>query len=145
MGTVFGGFLVGPYVALQLGLFLTPGSDLIHTVAVLAFAMIFVGGVLLWMGIGIVVAVASFLWKLVRGVSPRSGAPGPNEQIAPPGYRSFVILGILLGGAVGFLAGLVTDLSIFTAGAAWGLAGLGYGALLWAAAHHGYLPFLEPE
>lgn len=145
LGTVFGGFLVGPLVALRLGLLLTPGSDLIQTVAVLAFAMIFVGGVLLWMGIGIVAAVASLLWKLARGVSPRSGAPGPGEQIAPPGYRSFVILGMLVGGAVGLLAGLVTDLSVITAGAAWGLAGLGYGALLWAAAHHGYLPFLEPE
>jgi len=145
MATVFGGFLLGPYVALQLGLLLTPRSDLVQTVGVLAFAMIFAGGALLWMGIGIVTVVASFIWKVLRGLSPRSGAPAPNNRIAPPGYRSFVILGILLGGAVGLFAGLVTDLSITTAAAAWGLAGLGYGLLLWAAAHHGYLPFLEPE
>lgn len=145
MGTVLGGFLIGPYLALQLARALAPGSELIQTVSLFAFALVFAGGVVLWMGIGIVVVAASFFWKLLRGVSPRSGAPAPNDRIAPPGYRVFVLLGVLLGGAVGLLAGLVTDLSIVTAGAVWGAAGLGYGTLLWAAAHHGYLPFLDPE
>lgn len=144
MGAVFGGFLVGPFAALQLARGLTPGSELVETLGVLAFALIFVGGMLLWMGIGIATVAASFFWKLLRGKSPRAGAPEPTDQVAPPGYRSFVILGVVLGGLVGLVAGVGTDLSIMTAAAVWGLAGLGYGALLWAAAHYGYLPFVEP-
>jgi hypothetical protein len=63
----------------------------------------------------------------------------------PPGYRIYVVLGVLLGLGVGLLAGLATDLVIVAALGAWGGLGLGYGAVLYAAAHHGYLPCPEPE
>ena len=74
LAVVFGGFVIGPYVALQVGRQLTPESELVQSLSVFAFALVFVGGTLLWTALG-----------------------------------------------------------------------LGYGWLLWAAAHHGYLPFLAPE
>lgn len=43
------------------------------------------------------------------------------------------------------LAGAASDLSLIAAAAIWSSAGLVYGLLLSTAAHHGYLPFPEPE
>jgi multidrug transporter EmrE-like cation transporter len=62
----------------------------------------------------------------------------------PPGYRAYVVLGCGAGVAVGLLAAAVTQLTIPVATAAWTGVGALYGLLLWAAAHHGYLPFVEP-
>ena len=46
---------------------------------------------------------------------------------------------------IGVLAGSATELSLTVGTAVWTALGLAYGWLLWAAAHDGYLPFLEPE
>lgn len=145
LATVFGGFLVGPYLGLKTALFLTPDSDLVQTVSVFAFALVFVGGVLLWMGIGVLTVVASALIKLVRGRMPGPTSLEAKNRIVPSGYRSFVVLGVLLGGVVGVLAGLATDLSVWMGGGVWSLVGFGYGYALRTAAHYGYLPFPEPE
>lgn len=145
VATVFGAFLVGPYSGLKTALLLTPDSDLIQTVSVFAFALVFVVGILLWMGIGVLTVVASTLLKLVRGQTLRPASLEASHRLVPSGYRSFVVLGFLIGGGVGVLAGLITDLSVWMAGGVWSLVGLGYGYTLRTAAHHGYLPFPEPE
>lgn len=143
--TVFGGLLLGPWAALRTGLYLAPESDLVHTASVLGFALVFVGGTLFWAGLGIATVVLGGLWNLVRGRRPGPASLGTSDRIVPPGYRAYPVLGCGAGLLVGLLAGAVTDLPIRTAAAVWALLGLVYGGLLWAAAHHGYLPFPEPE
>lgn len=142
---VFGGLLLGPYAGLQLSRVLAPGSGLVETASIVAFALVFVGGTLLWAGIGVVTVVAGGLWRLLRGRRPGPESLTSADRIVPPGYRSYVVLGAGAGIAVGLLAGLATALTVPVAVGAWTAGGLAYGFLLWAAAHHGYLPFLEPE
>lgn len=132
---VFGGFLLGPWVALQIGLRLAPESGLVHTVSVFAFVLVFVGGTLLWSGVGIATTVAG---RLSRGRRPRSQGTG---RIVPPGYRSYVVLGCGAGAAVGLVAGVATSMTVGAAVAVWTVVGAAYGMLLWLAAHQGYLPF----
>ena len=145
LATVFGGFLVGPYLGLKTALLLTPDSDLVQTLSVFAFALVFVGGVLLWMGVGVLTVVASALFKLVRGRMPGPTSLDRKNRVVPSGYRSFVVLGVFLGGGVGVLAGIVSELSVWMGGGVWSLVGFGYGYALRTAAHYGYLPFPEPE
>jgi hypothetical protein len=144
LAAVFGGFLVGPYAALRLSAVLAPGSDLLQTVAVFAFVLDFVGGTLLWAGLGIATVVVRALPRLLRGRLP-SWPAGKAERAVPPGYGAYLVLGVGFGLLVGTVAGLATDLTMLPALAAWTLLGTGYGGALWLAAHHGYLPFLEPE
>jgi hypothetical protein len=145
LAAVVAGFFVGPFSGLRLALWLAPDSDLVQTVSVFAFASVFVGGMLVWMGLGLVVVVVSGLANLVRGRRPGPPSLRSGDRIVPPGYRSFVILGFLLGCATGLLAGLATGLSVGAAVLAWASVGIGYGLLLSAAAHFGLLPFPEPE
>jgi hypothetical protein len=145
LATVFGAFLLGPWAGLQTGLYLVPESDFVQTVSVFAFALVFVGGTLVWSGIGIGSVVLSFLWSLVRGRRPGPVSPQPSDRFVPPGYRAYIVLGFCAGGVVGLLAGIATEMTILGAVAAWTVVGALYGLLLWAAAHHGYLPFFEPE
>ena len=142
---VFGGFLVGPWASLQTSLYLVPDSDLVQTVSVFAFAVVFVGGTLFWAGFGIATVVIAGVWRLVRGRLPGPPSREPGDRIVPPGYRIYLILGCGAGLAVGLLAGVATDLTIPAAMATWTIVGAVYGWLLWLAAHHGYLPFPEPE
>ena len=142
---VFGGFFVGPWVALQTGLYLVPESGLVHSVGVLAFALVFVGGTLLWTGIGIASVLVEGLWRLVRGRRPGHASPQRSDRVVPPGSRAFIFLGCGAGAAVGLLAGAVTELTLVDALGTWTTLGTLYGLLLWASAHHGYLPFFEPE
>jgi hypothetical protein len=142
--TVFGAMLLGPWAGLRTGLYLVPESDLVQSVSVFAFALVFVGGTLLWAGIGIVTVVLGGLWRLARGRVPGPASLRPSDRIVPPGYRAYVVLGCGAGVAVGLLAAAVTQLTIPVATAAWTGVGALYGLLLWAAAHHGYLPF-DPE
>lgn len=139
--TAFGGFLVGPLVALRVSAVLAPESDLVQTASVVAFAAIFAGGAVIWLGLGIAAVVVSFFWNLLRGRAPGAPSLGQGDRLVPPGYRVFIVLGGAVGLAVGVLAGLATEQSLALATATWTLLGLGYGAFLWVAAHHGYLPF----
>jgi hypothetical protein len=145
LATVLACFFVGPFAGLRLGLRLAPESDLAQTVGVFALASVFVGGMVVWMGLGVVVVVGSGLLNLIRGRRPGPATLRATERLVPPGYRSFVILGVSLGAASGLLAGLVTPLGVGAAVLAWSALGTAYGVLLWAAAHYGWLPFPEPE
>jgi hypothetical protein len=141
---VFGGFLIGPWVALQVGRYLVPESELVQTVSVFAFALIFVVGTLLWAGVGIATVVIGFFMNLIRGRLPAAARATDAEALVPPGYRAYLIIGFGAGVTVGVLAGLATELSLFVGTGVWTALGLAYGWLLWVAAHYGYLPFLEP-
>ncbi len=145
LGTWFGGLLLGPWAALRLGVALAPGADLVHVLSVAGFAGIFVGGLLLWMGIGVITVVAAGVRQLVRGRRPGVEGLQASETFVPRGYRAFPFLGAILGAGTGFLAGLLSAVTVVGGILAWGALGLLYGGLLWAAAHHGYLPFPEPE
>lgn len=143
--TVAGLMVGGPYMGLRLATGLTPESDVVQAVSPLAFGVILAGGLLIWMGVGIVSVVAAFVWSLLRGRNPREGAPGREEAIVPPGSRIFIVLGVVLGGAAGCLAGLLGDRGFLVPAGIWSAAGAAYGTALWAAARSGYLPFPEPE
>jgi len=140
----FGGFLLGPFVALRVGMAAAPESEVLQIAAVLGFASIFAGGAVIWLGLGIAAAAVGFVWSLVRGRRPGPADLGSQDRLVPPGYGAFVALGLLVGAAVGVLAALTTEAGLFGAVGAWAALGLGYGLLLWGAARSGYLPF-EPE
>jgi hypothetical protein len=141
---VFGGFLVGPYGALRLSATLAPGSELVQTVAVFAFVLIFVGGTLIWTGLGIAAVLVRTVPGLLRGRLPAWPA-GESQRAVPPGYGAYIVLGAAFGLLVGAVSGLATDLTVTATITIWTLMGTGYGLALWLAARHGYLPFLEPE
>lgn len=143
--TFFGALLVGPYSALQVSRLLAPGSGLVETLAIFGFAGVFVGGTVLWMGLGVATVLVNAVWSLLRGRRPGTGSMESGQTVVPPGYRSFVVLGIVVGLGVGLLCGLVAEVGVVTATGAWTLLGSTYGTALWAAAHHGCLPFPEPE
>ena len=143
IATVFGLFFLGPWAALQTGLVLAPESDLVHTASILAFVLVFVVGTLWWAGIGALALLPRGLRMRLgrRPLEPPASVPsGASGSVVPPGYGAYVVLGSLAGVTVGLLAGTVTDLTIPRATAAWATVGVVYGAMLWAAAHHGYLP-----
>jgi hypothetical protein len=143
--TVFGGLVAGPFFGHHMGVWLTPGSEVVQTVSWFTFALVYVGGTMLWIGIGIVTVVGSGLWRLARGRRPGPEGLSPSERVVPAGYRSYAILGVVGGVLVGLLAGIVTELAVATGLVAWTLLGLVYGGSLSVAAHHGWLPFPEPE
>lgn len=143
--TFFGGLLVGPYSALRVSRLLAPESGLVETLAIFGFAGVFVGGTLLWMGLGVATVVVKAVWSLLRGRRPGPGSMEAGDIVVAPGYRSFVVLGVVVGLGVGLVCGLVADAGMLAATGAWTGLGTAYGAGLSAAAHHGYLPFPEPE
>ena len=145
LGTWFGGLLLGPWVALRLAVALAPEADLVQIASVMGFAGIFVGGLLIWMGIGVVTVVAAGIGRLMRGRRPGVDGLRDSEAVVPRGYRAFPLLGAVLGAGTGFLAGLLSPVTVIGGILMWGGTGLLYGLLLWTAAHHGYLPFPEPE
>lgn len=148
IGAVFGLFLLGPWAGLQASRVLAPGSEIVDTVSALALVLVFVVGTLTWAGIGALALIPRGLRNhLRRGTAapPASASSDPPGTVVPPGYRAYVVLGCANGFMVGVLAGIVTDLSILRSTVAWVLVGASYGLLLWGAAHHGYLPFRDPQ
>jgi len=135
---VFGGFGLGPWLALQIGRHLAPGSELVHTLGALAFVLVFAGGTLVWAGFGFATVIGS---RLFRGRRTDAAVRGSSGRTVPSGYRAYIVLGCGAGVVVGLLTGTVTELTVVAAVAAWTVVGAAYGFLLWAAAHHGYLPF----
>ena len=145
LGTWLGCLLLGPWAALRLGVALAPEADLVQVLSVAGFAGIFVGGLLIWMGIGVVTVVAAGIGQLIRGRRPGVEGLGASETVVPRGYRAFPVLGVVLGTGTGFLAGLLSPVNVIGGVLVWGGVGVLYGLLLWTAAHNGYLPFPEPE
>ena len=145
VATVVGGFFVGPFCASRLSAALAPDSLLVEIAGFFGFALVFMVATFLWMGLGMATVLFRGLRELAKGGERQRIAPEASEVLVPPGYRSYWVLGTVVGCSVGFLAGLMTPLGVSTAVVVWGLAGLLYGLALWAAAHHGYLPFPEPE
>jgi hypothetical protein len=145
LATAFGGFFLGPYAALRVSRLLTPDSELVQTAGVFALVLVFVGGTLLWMGLGFATFIVRRLLGLLSGRARGRRSTGGSDRTVPPGYRSYVVLGAVLGVAVGILAGVVTDLGLLWATAVWALLGTCYGLVLSVAAHLGYLPSGEPE
>ena len=145
IAAVLVGFFLGPVSATRLSAFLAPGSITTELASLFGFALVFILGTTLWMGFGVASVVVRALRDLIRpGRSPR-GKSEPARTSVPPGYGSYLAVGVILGAMVGLLAGVATPLSLARAIPAWGILGLMYGCLLWSAAHYGYLPFPEPE
>jgi len=134
----FGLFALGPLAGIGLAAWLAPGSVLLDTLAPFAYGFVFFAGYLLWAGLGLAVAAFHFFRALGRRELPKG--PGPEGQLVPSGYGSFLMAGTVVGFGLGLLGAVATSL---TAGAAFLAAGTGYGFLLRSAAHHGYLPFPE--
>jgi hypothetical protein len=145
LSTVLAAFLLGPLGGLRLAMALAPEADVVQTLSVFAMAAVFMGGTLLWMGLGIAVVVGKALWSLIRRRRPGPAGLTATDEPVPPGYRAYPVLGLVIGGTMGLIAGVLTPLAVTTAIVAWLGLGVAYGAALWAAAHHGWLPFPEPE
>ncbi|HSW31626.1 MAG TPA: hypothetical protein VLH75_19220 [Longimicrobiales bacterium] len=135
----------GPWGALELAQASAPSSRLVQSLAPLAFAGILAGGLLLWMGMGMVWVAGRFLWRVARGRNPRPDVPRASKRLVPPGYRAFSVLGVAAGAVLGMLCAVLTDWTLAPALALWMGSGAAYGSALWGAAHQGYLPFPEPE
>ncbi|MCA9503140.1 MAG: hypothetical protein KC616_08650 [Myxococcales bacterium] len=139
---VFGSFAAGPIVGIRLADALAPDSTVAQLAAALGFCLTFVGGLLLWFGLGLF-GIVRTMWRRRGGRVQR--ADGVKGVLVPPGYRSFVVLGLLLPPTTGLLVGLLSTSPLLLCMAIFTMAGLLYGICLRALAHHGYLPFPEPE
>jgi hypothetical protein len=111
----------------------------------MAFVLAFVGGLLLWFGIGLVAVVGNALYRVLRGSWHWRRRSASATQFVPPGYGAFLPLGLGFGFLAGVIAGLVPQSpSFWLACSAHVTAGAVYGGALRALARHGYLPFPEP-
>lgn len=145
VASVVGGFAAGPLLAMAVGAAVAPSGGGGATLGVFGFVGTFLAGLLLWMGLGIVTVVGRFLVGLARRRLPDSPAADGSERLVPTGYGAFLVLGVMAGMGTGVVAGLATSAPFARAVAAWTLAGAVYGGALRALAHHGYLPFPEPD
>lgn len=143
--TVVASFTLGPVAALKLSALTAPSSQVVQTLAPLAFLAVFAVGILVWAGLGIVAVVGRGLLQLVRGRRPGIEGAGPTTRVVPPGHRVFPVLGGAIGLGLGVLSGLLGPWGLLAACAVWMGLGLLYGTALRSAARSGYLPFPEPE
>lgn len=145
VATVFASFAGGPALGMVVAQGVAPGSELAQGVSPLAFVLTFVGGMLLWFGVGAVTWVGGAIRRLFRGRRPGDRSPSSDRVIVPPGYGAFLPLALGFGLLAGVVAGLVPQASSFwLALGAHLAAGAVYGGALRALARHGYLPFPEP-
>jgi hypothetical protein len=143
--TVFAAFAGGPALGTLVAHSVAPGSELVQIVSPMAFVLAFVGGLLLWFGIGLVAVVGNALYRVLRGGWHWRRRSASATQFVPPGYGAFLPLGLGFGFLAGVIAGLVPQSSSFwLACSAHVIAGAVYGGALRALARHGYLPFPEP-
>lgn len=145
VASVLGGFAAGPLLAMAVGAAVAPSGGGGATLGLFGFVATFLGGLLLWMGLGIVSVLGRLLVGLVRRRVPDPPAADGSERLVPTGYGAFLVLGVMAGMGTGMVAGLTTSAPLARALAAWTLAGAAYGWALRSLAHHGYLPFPEPD
>jgi hypothetical protein len=146
VASVFASFAAGPALGVAVAHWTAPGSELAQVVSPLAFSGAFIGGLILWFGIGVVSVVGDALYRLVRGRWRwHRGSPSAT-QFVPPGCGAFLPLALGFGLLAGVVAGLAHPSTSF-----WGscgahlAAGAAYGSWLRALALRGYLPFPEPS
>lgn len=146
---LIGAFLAGPAIGAAVGGRVAPDSELACTVSVLVHPLAFFGGMMIWLGIGVVGVVVGGLARLLTGRARRMGqdsAPdGPAEELVPPGYGAFVVLSTGLGLIAGLVSGVASEAELGEAILVHCAVGAGYGLSLRWLAHQGYLPFPEPE
>lgn len=65
--TVFAAFAGGPALGILVAHSVAPGSELLQIVSPMALVLVFVGGLLLWFGIGLVAVVGNALYHALRG------------------------------------------------------------------------------
>jgi hypothetical protein len=146
LASVLVSFAGGPALGIAVAHWAAPGSELAQIVSPLAFALAFVGGLMLWFGIGVVAVVGSALYRLLRGRWRWHRRSSSSAEFVPPGYGAFLPLALGLGLLAGVVVGLVPDsISFWLSCAAHVTAGAAYGGLLRALARNGYLPFPEPS
>lgn len=144
--SVFAAFAGGPALGVFVAHWTAPGSELAQVVSPLAFTLAFVGGLMLWFGIGAVQLVGRAPCRLLRGGWHGRRQSPPATRSVPPGYGAFLPLALGFGLLAGAVAGLVPQSSSFVFSCAAHLvAGAAYGASLRALARNGYLPFAEPS
>ena len=97
------------------------------------------------MGLGVVSVVLGGLRNLLLGRVPPVADWDASSALVPPGYGSFVVVSLLASGGAGLLVALLSQTGLAPALAWYGACGAAYGCALWTLAHHGYLPFPEPE
>jgi hypothetical protein len=137
--------LSGPLLGMLVSSWVAPDSDLAEFAAFGAFAMAFVSGLNMWLGVALATAIASTLFRLLRGQWRRVEPVPPSREPVPNGYAVFVPIGALYGLAAGVVAAIASDVaSLAFAALAQTAAGTAYGVALYALAHTGYLPFPEP-
>lgn len=139
--TVFASFAAGPLVGGGLAAWLAPGSILADVVGTFALPLAWIGGMVAWVGLAIVVLVLRLVgWLLGSRDRERVRAP----QI-PPGHGTFVAIAGGLSVIAGIVTGIARDGSFFEALMVWTGVGLAYGMALRWLASNGYLPFPEGE
>ena len=145
IGVLILSFFVGPLLGLGLSQALAPGSQLAWMASTVAFAVAFLSGLLAWLGLGVSAVIFSGLGNFMRERIDASVKSGPADALVPPGYGAFVVLSVVSAGFAGVVVGIASDTSLLAVVGLYGFVGVGYGLALWLLAHHGYLPFPEPQ
>lgn len=146
LASAFASFAGGPVLGALVAHWAAPGSELAQLVSPLAFALAFVGGLMLWLGVGVLSLVGRALYGLMRGRRQWRRRSRQAAGSPPPGSGAFLPLALGFGLLAGVVAGLAPQsISFWLACGGHLLVGAAYGAALRALARNGYLPLPEPE
>lgn len=142
---LIGAFVSGPFLGLQLGAHLVADSELAQVLSVMVFPLSFFLGLVFWMGFGIFRVVLGAIRSLLRGGPLAAARLETDQTLVPPGYGAFVVIALVLTTLAGTIASVVSAASVLVAVPVYAAVGGSYGLALWWLAHHGYLPFPEPQ
>jgi len=137
-------FVTGPVIGLLLGQSFASSSELAQVLSVFVFPLAFAAGLCFWFGLGVLRVIVGGVWNLLRG---RVGmnALDRDAVLVPPGYGAFLPLSVLGAGFAGLVTAVATATPWTLAIPIYAASGATYGYTLRQLAHHGYLPFPEPE
>lgn len=140
---LLGVLILGPLLGMALAALIAPESGVVGMVSALTFPVVLFGGLVLWLGIGVLSRVLELLLCLLRREWPQGARA--DEVLVPVGHRAFIPLGVVAGLGTGFVAwaGSV-DWSLPAVLCVHALATGGYGVLLDRLGRFGLLPFPEP-